>query len=93
MHEGLAEPSKDDVLAKVEDVLQSNNMHYEYYWSPSRGCVVVDIDRGDWKHDHLRLEWLMEENDFRQIGEVTTEEDGSDCYSAIHTFIYLGDEY
>jgi hypothetical protein len=35
----------------------------------------------------------MEKNDFRQIGEVNTEEDGSDCYSAIHTFIYLGDEY
>lgn len=87
LHEGLAEPSKDDVLAKVEDIFQSNNMHYEYFWSPSRGCVVVDIDGGDWKHDHLALEHLMDRNGF--LLQDTEKYGGSsdgDWYSARYYF-------
>jgi hypothetical protein len=80
---------------KVETLMRENKVYsYELDFDLDNDRLVyIELEWGDWKHDHLRLEWLMEENDFRQIGEVTTEEDGSDCYSAIHTFIYLGDEY
>jgi hypothetical protein len=80
---------------KVETLMRENKVYsYELDFDLDNDRLVyIELEWGDWKHDHLRLEWLMEKNDFRQIGEVTTEEDGSDCYSAIHTFIYLGDEY
>ena len=80
---------------KVETLMRENKVYsYELDFDLDNDRLVyIELEWGDWKHDHLRLEWLMENNDFRQIGEVTTEEDGSDCYSAIHTFIYLGDEY
>ena len=80
---------------KVETLMRENKVYsYELDFDLDNDRLVyIELEWGDWKHDHLRLEWIMEENDFRQIGEVTTEEDGSDCYSAIHTFIYLGDEY
>lgn len=87
LHEGLAEPSVDDVLANVKDILQSNNMHYEYSWSPSQGCVVVNIDGGDWKHDHLALEYLMDRNGFLlQDTEKYGGPSDGDWYSARYYF-------
>ncbi len=49
-------------------------------------AFVVD---GDWKHDHLRLDHLIEKFFVDTeyvifIHEVTTESDGSDNYKAIH---------
>ena len=49
--------------------------------------VECEISWGDWKHEHLRLKWLMEEIGCVRIGSEVTEEDGSDTYSAIHRFI------
>lgn len=52
--------------------------------------VAVEIIWGDWKHDHAKLEYLVIKN-MPEIGLIetkTTEEDGSDCYSAIHKFFF-----
>lgn len=54
--------------------------------------VEVDINWGDWKHEHLKAKLLMvdiaDELGCRLLDsyENVTEEDGSDCYSAVHTF-------
>lgn len=48
--------------------------------------VTVEILWGDWKHDHARAKWLVSEQGYMHISEKVTAEDGSDCYSAIHTF-------
>ena len=50
----------------------------------------IDIYFGDWKHDHLYANYLVEEwckeNNYllSNVIEEITESDGSDCYSAIH---------
>jgi hypothetical protein len=54
------------------------------------GRICYQIDWGDWKHEHLRADWIAREffeaRGFRvYITEATTEEDGSDTYSALHT--------
>lgn len=57
--------------------------------------IKIEIERGDWKHDHLYADYLIKEfldNNglhYFQIAEETTEEDGSDCYSAIHGFVIM----
>ena len=78
---------------KVENLLRDNKVYsYELDFDLDNDRVVyIELEWGDWKHDHLSLKWLMEENGFTQAGEEVTEEDGSDCYSAIHTFIYFGE--
>ena len=48
--------------------------------------VIVEIHWGDWKHSHLRADWLMEQAGFEFCGENVTEEDGSDCYSAMRFY-------
>ena len=51
----------------------------------------VTILNGDWKHDHSRLDYIVE----HQLAGVwlwneVTEEDGSDCYSANH-IVFISD--
>lgn len=48
--------------------------------------IVVEIRWGDWKHDHLRTKFIMDELGYRQVSEEVTEEDGSDTYSSIHRY-------
>lgn len=48
--------------------------------------ISVDISWGDWKHEHGFCDILMSYIDYRIINEVLTEENGSDCYSAIHFY-------
>lgn len=48
--------------------------------------VEVDISWGDWKHEHLRCDFLMRELGCVCWGEYETEENGTDCYSATHVY-------
>lgn len=54
--------------------------------------IEAEIEWGDWKHDHLRADWIAAETGFTKLGDRVTDEDGSDCYSAIHYYIYTGEE-
>lgn len=55
----------------------------EVRFSPEMELVVVSISWGDWKHDHLRADYIVEHDLGGYLfGSVVTEEDGSDCYSA-----------
>lgn len=77
-----------------------------FYCTPGYGIHIyqgfaepvfeADVDWGDWKHEHLRLSYLIsefcEQNGLScpMHSEQTTEEDGSDTYSAIHQFLIVG---
>lgn len=60
--------------------------------------IVVEIQSGDWKHEHLRCQYLVGEfcrnHHLVDVShtETTTEEDGSDNYSAIHYFVIIPDD-
>ena len=56
------------------------------YSENENGIISIDIDYGDWKHDHLCCDHIMKENGYTLINEVVTEEDGSDTYSSIHYY-------
>ena len=51
--------------------------------------IQVFVNNGDWKHDHLRVAHLINDTFCPdEIREEVTEEDGSDCYSAVHIFTF-----
>lgn len=50
--------------------------------------VSIDIEWGDWKHEHNFADYIMSLNGFTRVNVQTYEEDGSDCYSAIHYYIF-----
>ena len=48
--------------------------------------VSISIEWGDWKHDHGALRFIMKQEGYYETNQVVTEDNGSDCYSAIHYF-------
>ena len=73
---------------RVSELMRDNDLHGEV-WEEAEEVVAVEICWGDWKHEHARLDWLMRES-LHPVSVVTetTEEDGSDCYSAIHRYYF-----
>lgn len=53
--------------------------------SEHEGFIYIDID-GDWKHDHLRCDWLMKELGMLKYDEQETWTDGSDYYGSVHIY-------
>lgn len=77
---------------KIYKYLNDNKIYPEEIWNSHDDLhdidrIVVSIRWGDWKHEHLRCDWLMSELGYIKDGVVETEEDGSDCYSADHYYI------
>lgn len=77
-------------VSRIFQFLYDNGVYSEV-WSAIDGdndnAVYVSIHWGDWKHEHLWARDLMSYLGYVKVGEVVTEEDGSDCYSAEHTYI------
>lgn len=44
--------------------------------------LMLHISWGDWKHEHLRADYVMDLHGFELVSTDVDEEDGSDCYSA-----------
>ena len=58
---------------------------YQYNDLP---VLVVEVD-GDWKHDHLRCKYLIEEElGGTLLKKQVTRDDGSDSYGASHYYIF-----
>ena len=85
-----------DVADKLQDYFRENKLWVdELYYNESRDRIEYDINWGDWKHEHLRSKFLLQEL-FETLGikakieSYTTEEDGSDTYSAHYTVYATG---
>lgn len=74
-----------NILEQTNKIL-GNEIDYEVTDFIGDVAIQIEIYWGDWKHSHLRADYLMEQNGFKLIGKEVTEEDGSDCYSARHTY-------
>ena len=82
-----------DIADQLQDYFRENKLWVdELHYNQVRDRIEFDINWGDWKHEHLRAKWLLQEL-FEKLGigakvdSYTTEEDGSDTYSA-HYNVY-----
>ena len=74
------------ILNHIQTALQGTG--YEVY-QESDNSVAVGIVWGDWKHDHIYADCTVAEvTPYKSRSVTVTEEDGSDCYSAIHIYEY-----
>ena len=82
----------EEICSKVQELLDKEHLYagvYTFYGFED--LLIVDIEWGDWKHDHGRADWLIEENfNLVRINCVVYDEDGSDCYSAKHYYRIKG---
>lgn len=83
--------NKQNAEAKIYEALKADRIYAEVCTDMELGetaVIAVNISWGDWKHEHLRADWIIREAfGVECIGTEVTEEDGSDCYSAIHRYI------
>lgn len=87
----LIAPKKE--LGEIDMISQylSDNGVYNDIWKKG-SIIVVSIDWGDWKHEHLWCKTAMGYLGYKEIGSSITDENGSDCYSADHYFQYFEGE-
>lgn len=81
--------TKKEIREVIEEEKRINNYLYEndadfgdVYTTYDDGLVHISVTWGDWKHSHLRNDWLMEQIGYELVDVQVTEEDGSDTYSA-----------
>ena len=73
---------------EIERYLKRNDMHPDSITGlDEEGRLVeIEITDGDWRHDHGRLRHLMTLVGYVRQDIEVTQEDGSDCFSAVHTY-------
>lgn len=61
---------------------------YDVYHSISMPTTIVEIrvEDGDWKHDHLCLEYAMKQAGYISKGESDYIDSDDDTYSSTHIF-------
>lgn len=69
---------------KVDIILDENGIWHNTFYNEEH--IMVHIPWGDWKHDHLRCDYLLGNLGLTCVNTEVTEEDGSDCYSAVHYY-------
>ena len=77
-----------ELINRIDAKLREERLYADVYQYPGLPVVMIEIHWGDWKHEHLRCDYLID-NYFPELGAMgteVTEEDGSDCYSGIHKY-------
>lgn len=81
-----------EIIDELSAYLYKNGMHYEIY--EDNNHIVVRIEDGDWKHDHIALD-LAVANFFDrhpkykgQVIDVEAEDSDSDTYTGNHIIEY-----
>lgn len=78
--------NEGDETTKIWHYLEDNGLYVDNVYVNSEGCVEISISWGDWKHEHGWCDSAMRYIGYGCDDEVVTEENGSDCYSAIHFY-------
>lgn len=79
------------LIKEFQQYLRNQNRYDDVWYSGKPDSFTVDVN-GDWKHDHLYMDMLVEEflNDkgltLADVQSRTIEEDGSDWYRAERTY-------
>lgn len=74
------------LAALVETELDKQEVIHSDVWSDELGTCKVLITWGDWKHEHARADYVVAGIGGSLLWAYVTEEDGSDCYSAVHKY-------
>lgn len=76
-----------DKIKEIQEYLKEWDVYGEVFEDGNQ--LVINIEWGDWKHDHKRCDYVMAKKNYLCVEEEVTEENGSDCYSANHYYELL----
>lgn len=67
-------------------IFKENKIWYDWWTDFTKFAICINIEWGDWKHDHRYMDYIMQQNGYVKFEEELTREDGSDCYDSIHYY-------
>lgn len=75
-------------IQEIYKELQDRGLYPELYERTigNETMIVANVEWGDWKHEHRYLDYIMDELGYFVYKVDVTENDGSDCYSALHYY-------
>lgn len=79
---------KNKAVEIAYKTLNENKIYPEIWYDSNIPVIYVQIDNGDWKHEHIRAKLLLEELGFTYAGKNELGNSEDDTYSAIHSFIF-----
>lgn len=84
-----------DATYNLEDDLNDINVWIDDIWYDGQdGTITVFVSNGDWKHDHLKLDYFLrdwiEKNNLNAEVRTRDIESDSDVYDAYHTIKFRG---
>ena len=74
----------------INRIFKENNLYYDYFILSNNEMIGIIVEDGDWKHDHLRLNYIMSKNNYIFIKENEIGTSDDDSYSSTHYFKYCG---
>ena len=74
--------------ADINRIFKENNLYYDYFILSNNEMIGIIVEDGDWKHDHLRLNYIMSKNNYIFIKENEIGTSDDDSYSSTHYFKY-----
>lgn len=74
----------------INRIFKENNLYYDYFTLSNNEMIGIIIEYGDWKHDHLRLNYIMSKNNYIFVKENEIDTSDDDSYSSTHYFKYGG---
>ena len=74
----------------INRIFKENNLYYYYFILSNNEMIGIIVEDGDWKHDHLRLNYIMSKNNYIFIKENEIGTSDDDSYSSTHYFKYGG---
>lgn len=93
---------QDTIMIEIRNILKNNRIYADIYDDTDfRGnddafVLCVEIENGDWKHEHKRADILITDTvnhydnmEITKIGEETIGDSEDDTYSSIHKFHIL----
>ena len=72
----------------IKRIFKENNLYYDYFILSNNEMIGIIVEDGDWKHDHLRLNYIMSKNNYIFIKENEIDTRDDDSYSSTHYFKY-----
>lgn len=94
-------PTQYEFDEEISKYLSDNKVWIESVYSDydkDRNIVEVSVEvDGDWKHDHLQADYLMNKyfsEDLEESGETEIGESDDDSYYSLHTYVIMNaDKY
>lgn len=76
-----------EILKRVYELLKEKGFWFDVSQYLDLPVIQVEIDCGDWKHEHLACDQIMKEAGYKKVSEKEIGDSLEDVYSSYHYYI------